>query len=121
MRLNPAVRHVLADIVATLHDSARASDVCTVAEGIFIPLGEFERRGVQPGIAIRALNDTRMIWRQQASGPPTVARQIRDAVVLGVVLSPAHVEGLDARAFGGATEPTTAPPEAAASKPPRSS
>jgi len=99
MRLNPAVRQALAEIIATLNDNARASDVCTVAEGVFIPLNEFERRGVQPGIAIRALNDTRMIWRAHTSGPPTVSRDVREAPVLGVVLVPAHVEGIDPRAF----------------------
>lgn len=110
MRLNPAVRQALADIVATLNDSARASDVCTVAEGVFIPLNEFERRGVQPGIAIRALNDTRMIWRAHSSGPPTVSRDVRDAPVLGVVLIPAHVDGIDPRAFATVAEELAATP-----------
>lgn len=109
MRLNPAVRQALAEIVATLNDNARASDVCTVAEGVFIPLNEFERRGVQPGIAIRALNDTRMIWRAHTDGPPTVSRDVREALVLGVVLVPAHVEGIDPRAFGEVTDEGAAP------------
>ena len=104
------MRQALADIVATLNDSARASDVCTVAEGVFIPLNEFERRGVQPGIAIRALNDTRMIWRAHSSGPPTVSRDVRDAPVLGVVLIPAHVDGIDPRAFATVAEELAATP-----------
>lgn len=99
MRLNPAVRNALAEIVATLNDSAANSDICTVAEGIFVPLADFERRGIQPGIAIRALDDTRMIRRPQSGGPPTVSRQIRDATVVGVILAPAHVEGMDPQVF----------------------
>lgn len=110
MRLNPAVRKVLADIVATLNDGASASDTCTVAEGVFVPLAEFERRGIQPSIAIRALEDTRMIQRPQPGGPPTVSRQIRDATVVGVILAPGHVEGLDPAAFGLATEEQAATP-----------
>lgn len=102
MRLNPAVRNALAEIVATLNDSASSSDICTVAEGVFVPLADFERRGIQPSIAIRALDDTRMIRRSQPGGPPTVSRQIRDATVVGVILAPAHVEGLDPQAFGPA-------------------
>lgn len=99
MRLNPAVRGALAEAVATLNNSAHASDVSTVAEGVFVPLTEFERRGVLPGIAIRALDDARMLQRPLAGGPPTVARQIRDVVVIGVVLAPLHVEGIDPETF----------------------
>ena len=104
MRLNPAVRNALAEIVATLNDSAASSDVCTLAEGIFVPLADFERRGIQPSIAIRALDDTRMIRRPQPGGPPTVSRRIRDATVAGLILAPAHVEGLDPKAFAPAAE-----------------
>lgn len=104
MRLNPAVRNVLAEIVATLNDSASSSDICTVAEGIFVPLADFERRGIQPGIAIRALDDTRMIRRPQPGGPPTVSRQIRDDIVVGLILAPAHIEGLDPKALTSAAD-----------------
>lgn len=117
MRLNPAVRNALAEIVATLNDSASSSDICTVAEGIFVPLADFERRGIQPSIAIRALDDTRMIRRPQPGGPPTVSRQIRDATVVGVILAPAHVEGLDPQAFGPVTrDEAIAPADSAATQ-----
>ena len=118
MRLNPAVRKALADIVATLNDGASASDICTVAEGVFVPLAEFERRGIQPSIAIRALDDTRMIRRLQPDGPPTVSRQIGGTTVVGVILASAHVEGLDPAAFGLAAEGDAAtPPDATATQP----
>lgn len=117
MRLNPAVRKALADIVATLNDGASASDICTVAEGVFVPLADFERRGIQPSIAIRALDDTRMIRHTQPGGPPTVSRQIRDTTVVGVILAPAHVEGLDPAAFGLAAEgDAVTPPDATAAQ-----
>lgn len=117
MRLNPAVRHALAEIVATLNDSAASSDICTVAEGIFVPLADFERRGIQPGIAIRALDDTRMIRRAQPGCPPTVSRQIRDDTVVGVILASAHLEGLDPKAFAPAAEgEATTPSDAAAAQ-----
>ncbi|WP_038213995.1 MobH family relaxase [Xenophilus azovorans] len=99
MRLNPAVRGALAEIVEKLNDSASTSNVSTVADGVFVPLEEFQQRGIQPGIAIRALNDAHMLRRPPAGGPPTVSRQIRDLTVLGVVVSPVHVVGLDPRAF----------------------
>jgi conjugal transfer pilus assembly protein TraI len=112
MRLNPAVRKALTDIVATLSGDLSASDTCTVPEGIFVPLAEFERRGVQPGTAIRALDDARMIRRPQSSGPPTVSREIHDATVVGVILAPAHVEGLDPAAFGLAARGEAVAPSA---------
>ncbi|WP_415841995.1 MobH family relaxase [Paracidovorax anthurii] len=99
MRLNPTVRSILADIVETANDSARAGQVQAVAEGLFVALAEFERRGIQPGMAIRALDEARMLWRPQASGPSTVSRPIGESTVLGVILAPAHIEGADARTF----------------------
>ncbi|MBS0500503.1 MAG: TraI domain-containing protein [Proteobacteria bacterium] len=114
MRLNPAVRNALAEVVATLNDSASSSDICTVAEGIFVPLADFERRGIQPGIAIRALDDARMIRRLRPGGPPTVSRQIRDDAVVGVILAPAHVEGLDPEAFASAAEGEVVAPSGSA-------
>ena len=104
MRLNPAVRKALAEIVATLNDGDSASDISTVAEGVFVPLADFEQRGIQPSIAIRALDDTRMIRRLHPDGPPTVSRQIGGTTVVGVILASAHVEGLDPAAFGLAAE-----------------
>ncbi len=120
MRLNPAVRNALAEIVATLNDSASSSDVCTVAEGIFVPLADFQRRGIQPGIAIRALDDTHMIRRPQPGGPPTVSRQIRDDTVVGVILAPAHVEGLDPETFASSVAGVLAAPSGSAATQQRS-
>ena len=114
MRLNPAVRSALAEIVATLNDSASSSDICTVANGVFVPLADFERRGIQPSVAIRALDDTGMIRRPQPGGPPTVSRQIRDDTVVGVILASAHVEGLDPQAFASSAEGEAVAPSNAA-------
>jgi conjugal transfer pilus assembly protein TraI len=99
LRLNPPVRNALAEAVATLNGTAGGSDVCTVAEGIFVPLAEFQRRGIQPSIAIRALEETGMLRRASAGDPPTVLRQIRDESVIGLILAPRYVEGLDQSLF----------------------
>lgn len=106
LRLNPAVRTALVDILAALDDGTEAPDIITEAEGFFIPLTRFEHRGVQPGIAIRALDDARMILRPPSGGPSAVTRQIRDTTVHGIVLMSTHVEGLDPHAFAlsGASE-----------------
>jgi conjugal transfer pilus assembly protein TraI len=107
MRLNPAVREVLAEIVATLNEPAGLSSVCTVTEGIFVPLSDFDRHGLQPTVAIRALDEARMLWRAKAAGPPTVLRQVHGSDTIGVVLDPAHVDGLDPAAFAPDGEPPT--------------
>lgn len=107
MRLNPAVRRALAEAVATLNDAACASDVCTVADGVFVPLADFERRGIQPGIAIRALEEAKMLQRTATGAPPTLSRQIRGEPVIGLILAPAYVDGLDLSLF--ATMDATAP------------
>lgn len=109
LRLNPSVRRALGEAMATLNEDASPSDVCTVAEGIFVPLSEFERRGIQPGIAIRALEDVKMLRRAAGDGPPTVSRQIRDESVIGLIVSPAHVEGLDQSLFATSSADTHSP------------
>ncbi|UEC01761.1 MobH family relaxase [Burkholderia vietnamiensis] len=111
MRLNPSVRSALAEVIATLNENAGASDVCTVAEGVFVPLSAFERRGIQPGIAIRALEEVKMLRRAAGNGPPTVSRQIRDESVVGLIVSPAYLEGLDQSLFTtSGTHPHTSAP-----------
>ena len=57
MRLNPAVRDALAAIVSTLNGPGSAAAAAPVAAGLFVPLAELERRGVQPALAGRALAD----------------------------------------------------------------
>jgi len=109
MRLNPSVRSALAEAVAMLNGTAGASDVCTIAQGIFVPLAEFERRGIQPEIAIRALEDTHMLRRAAASGSPTLGRQIRNQSVMGLILAPQYVEGLDQSLFAPADAPAGVP------------
>lgn len=95
MRLNPAVRAALADAVEALNDSSAATDLHVEAEGVFVPLAAFERRGIEPGVAVRALQDARMLQRQGTGVPPTLARNKSGAPCIGVILAAAHVEGID--------------------------
>ena len=41
MRLNPVVRDALAEAIRTLNDGMGPPTVCTVAQGVFVPLEEF--------------------------------------------------------------------------------
>lgn len=99
MRLNPAVRDALGSIVATLNGDARTAAACTVATGIFVPLGELERRGLQPALAMRALGDLGMLVHADANRPPTVSRDFGGVTTVGLILDPRFVIGLDLATF----------------------
>ena len=99
MRLNPAVRQALVEAIATLNDPPATTSVFTLREGIFIPLAEFERRGVQATVALRALVDADMLSSPEKNGPPTIARDVQGVATVGIVLPPRHVDGLNPLAF----------------------
>lgn len=99
MRLNPAVRDALGSIVATLNGDARTAGACTVANGIFVPLAELERRGLQPALVMRALGDLRMLVHADANRPPTTSRDFGGAITVGLIVDPRFVTGLDLATF----------------------
>lgn len=99
MRMNPAVRQALQEAIDTLNDPPATAPVFTVSEGIFVPLAEFERRGVQPAVALRALADVSMLSKATRTGPPTTSRDVRGVPTVGVVIPATHVDGLDPLAF----------------------
>jgi conjugal transfer pilus assembly protein TraI len=99
MRLNPAVRDALGSIVVTLNGDARAAAACTVATGIFVPLAELERRGLQPALVMRALGDLRMLVHADANRPPTTSRDFGGVSTVGLILDPRFVTGLDLDTF----------------------
>lgn len=99
LRLNPAVRDALAAVVETLHGPGSTAAACTVASGLFVPLQQFERRGVQPALAVRALADLCMLVHKDRSRPPTVSHDFAGHPTLGLVIAPQFVDGFDLAAF----------------------
>jgi conjugal transfer pilus assembly protein TraI len=99
MRLNPVVRDALTAVVHTLNPDAGPAQCCTVASGIFVPLGELERRGVEPSLALRALAEVRMLVRVDAKGPPTLTRDFNGTPTVGLVIDPRFVDGVDLEGF----------------------
>jgi conjugal transfer pilus assembly protein TraI len=122
MRLDPAVRAALAAAISSMNANRHgvASDVgaCTVPAGVFVPLHEFERRGVEPPTAVRLLAELSMLAgsgvEQAASGVArrsstdtsttghtgtnsgkTVVRDIGGTEVIGVIVRPRFIAGLD--------------------------
>jgi conjugal transfer pilus assembly protein TraI len=99
LRLNPLVRDALSAAVHTLNPDAGPAQCCTVASGVFVPLSEFERRGVQPSIALRSLAELRMLARVDAEAPPTLTRDFNGTPTVGLVIDPRFIEGLDLEGF----------------------
>lgn len=99
LRLNPAVRDALTEVIRSFNPGSGPAQCCTVALGLFIPLAAFERRGLQPSLVLRALADVRMLARSGAEGPPTVSRDFNGTPAVGLILDPRFVEGLDLEGF----------------------
>jgi conjugal transfer pilus assembly protein TraI len=99
LRLNPAVRDALNSVVATLNGPGAAAAACAVASGLFVPLHELERRGIQPAVAIRALSDVRMLVYPDRDRPPTVSQDFGGDMTVGLVIDPRCVHGFDLAAF----------------------
>lgn len=99
MRLNPAARDALTAIVQTLNEGAGPAQGGTVARGFFVPLSEFERRGIQPAMALRALADVGMLVPTSSGGSPTNTCDFNGIPTLGVVLDPRFIAGFDLAGF----------------------
>ena len=99
LRLNPAVRDALAQIVETLNADGAQVAACTVSAGVFIPLAEFERRTIDPSLALRALADVSMLVQPAGTAARTVSREFGGEHKVGLVLSPRFVAGLDGDHF----------------------
>jgi conjugal transfer pilus assembly protein TraI len=99
LRLNPAVRDALTEVIRSFNPGAGPAQCCTVALGLFVPLAVFERRGLQPSLVLRALADVRMLARSDAQGPPTVSRDFNGTPTVGLILDPRFVDGLDLEGF----------------------
>ena len=99
MRLNPAVRDALAQIIDTLNRDGPDVAACTISSGVFIPLIEFERRDVEPALAMRALGDLHMLVRPTGAASPIHARDFGSEQKVGLVVGPQFVKGLDPNNF----------------------
>jgi conjugal transfer pilus assembly protein TraI len=99
MRLNPLVRDVLVDVIHTLNTGAGPAKCCTVAHGLFVPVSEFERRGLQPSLVLRALTEVRMLARISAKAPPTSSRDFNGTPTVGLTINPRFIGGLELAGF----------------------
>ena len=86
-------------MVQTLNGPCASAAACAVSNGLFIPLRELERRGIQPAVAMRALSDVRMLMHHERGRPPTVSHDFGGEMTVGLVIDPRCVDGFDLAAF----------------------
>lgn len=99
MRLHPVVREALIRIVDTLNHDGPGIAACTVSSGLFIPLAEFERRHVEPSLALRALAELKMLVRPANTSSHTITHDFSGEQQTGLLLHPRFVAGLDSAHF----------------------
>ena len=84
--LNPAVAEVLATLLDPSRSGVADEGIEFSREGIYVPLAAWERRGLDTGLVVRTLGDTRLlvlnggrkVWRRRRAGDEE----------LGIMLSP---------------------------------
>ena len=94
MRLHPTVRKTLDELTAAHGTVSAGATLHQVDGGVFVALDQFQRRGVQPALALRALRDAGMLVGN-GRGEPTRVIHITGVAVPGVVLSTDHFAGLE--------------------------
>ena len=61
LRLDAPLRAALGDVVDSFNRDGADVACCSTPTGLFIPLAEFERRAIEPALAMRALADASML------------------------------------------------------------
>lgn len=95
MRLNPVVRDAMIQIVDSLNQDGSDTAACTVSSGVFVPLAEFERRNIEPSLALRALIEVKMLVQPAGTQSHTMTRDFGGEQKVGLLLNPRFVAGLD--------------------------
>ena len=110
-RLHPVVREALREIIASIASPGLPRSARMTESGVFVPLHEFERRGIEPASAVQALGDMRMLatdpTRPQSR---TCMRRVDAEPVLGILLARHCVGGADALAFAAPSGSSTSTP-----------
>lgn len=101
MRLAPHVRAALVDIVDALNTGSAAPMAAATPAGLFVALAEFERRHVEPSLALRALREARMLAGGGDGPAPTSTWVFGGEACLGLTIAPPFVSGMEPAADAG--------------------
>jgi len=99
LRLNASLRAGLADIVDSLNRDGADVACCATPTGLFVPLEAFERRAIEPALAMRALADAGMLVSTHSSRAKPVTREFAGEAKAGVLIHPRFIEGFDPSVF----------------------
>ena len=95
LRLDSPLRAALGDVVDSFNRDDKNAACRVTATGLFIPLAEFERRAIEPALAIRALADAGMLASSPSSKPKPVTQECGGQATAGIVIHPRFVAGFD--------------------------
>lgn len=93
MRLSQRIRAALDNIIDAVNSAVVDTMACATPAGLFIALTEFERRGVEPSLALRALIEARMLAPGAHPPSPTSTCTIGGQERLGLIVHPRFIAG----------------------------
>ena len=99
MRLNPGVRDALALAIDSMNGHARNAVAITVPAGVFVPLNHFKQAHLDLPVVLRSLGEMSMLCGGSGNRPTTVQHELGGEKVIGFVLKPGFVQGLDPADF----------------------
>lgn len=99
LRLVPQVRQTLQAAIDTLNGDPKSATAVTVASGVFVPLSHFKASSVDVNVALRALAEVDLLVGTKDRRPRTYQHDIAGLEQAGVIVKPAHVQGLDPSDF----------------------
>lgn len=82
-----------------MNNDARSAIAVTVASGVFVPVSHFKAHSIDVSVALRALADVDMLVGTKDRRPRTYQHDIGGQEQAGVIVRPAHIEGLDPTDF----------------------
>jgi conjugal transfer pilus assembly protein TraI len=95
LRLDAPLRAALADVVDSFNRDGAAVACCSTPTGLFIPLAEFERRAIEPALAMRSLADASMLVSSSSSKTKPVTRYFGGEARTGIVIHPRFIAGFE--------------------------
>ena len=95
LRLEAPLRAALEDIVDSFNRDGANAACGPMSTGLFISLSEFERRAIEPTLAMRALADASMLVSSSPSKSTPVTREFDSDTRTGVIIHPCFIEGFD--------------------------
>ena len=99
LRLDAPLRAALGDVVESLNRDGADVACYLTPTGLFIPLAEFERRGIEPALAMRALADASMLASSSSFKTKPETRDFGGKTKAGIVIHPRFIAGFERADF----------------------